>query len=93
MGKSKNVILISILRGVFKMSDRENDILTEKETADYLRVKPSLLQQWRHRKKGPAYVKLEGSIRYRLEDLLEYCDKQLKLPKDYCVAQYYSNED
>ncbi len=59
------------------MSERESGLLNEREASRFLAVKPTTLQQWRHRAKGPAYVKLEGSIRYKMEDLLRYLDQQL----------------
>ena len=59
------------------MNERENGLLNEKEAAQFLAVKPTTLQQWRHRAKGPAYIKLVGKIKYRMDDLLRYLDEQL----------------
>lgn len=39
-------------------------LLTEQETADLLKLKVQTLQAWRHRKSGPPYLKIEGTVRY-----------------------------
>ena len=42
------------------------NILTERETAKYLKVSRALLQKQRREKTGPPYVKFGGCLRYRL---------------------------
>lgn len=51
---------IKITMPVFYSSD---------EAASYLNVKPRLMENWRWRKCGPAFVKIGQRIRYRQEDL------------------------
>jgi hypothetical protein len=43
--------------------------LQEKQAAKLLAQKPQTLTKWRSRRRGPAYCKLGGKIRYRLCDL------------------------
>ena len=35
-------------------------------------LSPRTLERWRWLKKGPVYLKVGGSIRYRLEDIESY---------------------
>jgi hypothetical protein len=45
-------------------------ILTEAEAASMIvDLKPQTLAKWRLRRTGPAYLKLGGKIRYRVEDI------------------------
>jgi hypothetical protein len=43
--------------------------LTEDEAAELIGVKPVTLTFWRTRKRGPAFIKLGGLVRYRRADL------------------------
>ena len=58
------------------------DHLTEQDLAKRWNVAPSTLRGWRKSrcKKGPAYVKIEDAVRYRLADVEEYEKKQLRKP-------------
>ena len=47
-------------------------ILTEQETAKYLRVSQALLQKQRREQTGPPFVKFGGCLRYRLDDIENY---------------------
>ncbi len=48
-------------------------LLTCQEAAEFLGVPAGTLAQWRSQRRGPQYVKLEGSlVRYRLTDLEIY---------------------
>ena len=44
-------------------------VLTTPEAAAYLNVQPSTLEQWRWNGRGPDFVKLGRSVRYRQADL------------------------
>lgn len=58
------------------MKDRSG-LLTEAEAAQYLGgVAPRSLRQWRYERRGPAFVKIEGHVRYRIEDLDAYITAQ-----------------
>jgi hypothetical protein len=48
------------------------NILTERETAEYLKVSRALLQKQRREKTGPPFVKFGGCLRYRLDDIHDY---------------------
>ena len=50
----------------------ETRLLTEKEAADHLQLSVKTMQRWRYLCSGPRYLKLNGSIRYRLSDLDEW---------------------
>jgi hypothetical protein len=45
------------------------EFLTEREVAGTLRVSQRTLQWWRTNGAGPAFLKLEGVVRYRSSDL------------------------
>ena len=44
-------------------------ILDERSAAKLLGLSVFTLRNWRHQLRGPSYVKLGRSVRYRLEDL------------------------
>lgn len=54
--------------------------MTPSDVADDLGVPPRLLAQWRYRKVGPPYVKVEGHVRYDSDDLDEYKRRQRVTP-------------
>ena len=49
--------------------------LYEKEAAQKLGVAVQTLRNWRCNRRGPAYIKLGRSVRYRIEDILDFIDK------------------
>jgi len=49
-----------------------DSMLTEKQTARILQVKPQTLATWRTKSLGPSYIKLGSSIRYKRQSILEY---------------------
>lgn len=44
-------------------------LLTDVDVSDMTGFSITTLQQWRHRKMGPPYLKLGGAVRYRREDI------------------------
>ena len=52
--------------------------VTTEEAARRLGVKRSTLDNWRWQGGGPAYVKVGGRVRYRLQDLADYLDGQVR---------------
>lgn len=50
------------------------DLLTQEETAKWLGIATETLRTWRQRKQGPAYVKVGGSTRYRMDDVKAYLE-------------------
>lgn len=56
-----------------KIKYSPDDLLTEKQAAEYLNVEVSTLQQWRHYKKYLPYCILGNkTIRYKFSDILEF---------------------
>lgn len=51
-------------------------VLTTRQAAEYLNVKESTLEQQRWQGKGPRFVKLSRSVRYRLADLEAYLEER-----------------
>ncbi|WP_458094207.1 helix-turn-helix transcriptional regulator [Roseomonas sp. WA12] len=47
-------------------------LLHQIELARRWRISPRTLERWRWIGQGPAYLKLGGSVAYRLEDVLAY---------------------
>ncbi len=54
--------------------------LTETEAAEYLDAKPQTLRVWRHRGRGPAFLKPVGKIKYRLDDLDKFLAESRVVP-------------
>lgn len=48
------------------------EYVTEREVAQRYGVKLKTVQKWRRLKVGPAYHRIEGSIRYSIADLEAY---------------------
>jgi predicted DNA-binding transcriptional regulator AlpA len=47
-------------------------LLTEEEAAQLLGLAKGTLPVWRHHGKGPNYIKIGTSVRYRISDLKNY---------------------
>jgi hypothetical protein len=52
--------------------------LTERELALRWRVSPRTLERWRISRTGPAWLRLNGRVRYRLADVLAFEQLQLR---------------
>ncbi len=65
-------------------------LLRPKEVAKMLSVPDGTLRYWRAVGLGPAWVKLEGSIRYDLADVLQYIDRGRRTPS---VRAYMEEND
>ena len=50
------------------------ETLTEKQAAERLQLKPQTLNKWRARRRGPAYLKIGGRVRYRASDLEKFLE-------------------
>ena len=48
----------------------------EKRAARFLGVAVQTMRNWRHQRRGPAYVKMGRSVRYQVEDLVKYLKKK-----------------
>ena len=51
---------------------------TQRELADRWRISARTLERWRWVGQGPSYLKIGGSIAYRMEDVLAYEKAQRK---------------
>lgn len=61
--------------------------INERETAEYLGLAVQTLRNWRHKRKGPKYIKIEGSaIRYDINDLNAYMKRNTINHK---IKRYY----
>jgi predicted DNA-binding transcriptional regulator AlpA len=49
--------------------------LTEKEVEEEYGLKARTLQKWRLFRKGPRFLKLGGSVKYRVSDLEAWLEK------------------
>jgi hypothetical protein len=52
--------------------------LTQAELAERWRVSERTLDRWREHGKGPAWMKLNGRILYRIEDVLAFERSRLR---------------
>lgn len=55
-------------------------LLTSKSVSEMLSVPQGTLRYWRKVGIGPKWLKLEGSIRYDLADVLAYIDRGRRTP-------------
>lgn len=55
--------------------------LTEKEVAELTGFSLQTLRNWRHVSRGPSYLKVSRSIRYRMEDVTAYMERNLIDPE------------
>jgi len=51
--------------------------LTTPEAAAYLCIKPTTLEQWRWNGKGPRFIKLGRSVRYRQAHLDDFLNSRV----------------
>jgi predicted DNA-binding transcriptional regulator AlpA len=60
------------------INDHTTELLTQETLAAELKMKPQSLADWRHRGKGPDYVKLGQLVRYRRSDIDLWLDEQTR---------------
>ncbi|MGE5052529.1 MAG: helix-turn-helix transcriptional regulator [Acidobacteriota bacterium] len=65
-------------------------LLTTKSLAEMISVPEGTVRYWRKVGLGPPWIKLEGSIRYAEEDVLEYIDRNRRTPS---VRAYMEEKD
>ena len=58
----------------------ENRLLTSEEVAQILGVKVDTLRQWRHKNRGPEFVRVERFVRYTRADLNAYLERNRSTP-------------
>ena len=52
-------------------------VLNTPEAAKFLNVQPATLEQWRWNGRGPRFVKISRSVRYRMSDLESFLDERV----------------
>lgn len=66
-------------------------VMTAKEAADALKVKVTLLRDWRYRGRGPKFLRLGGgnggAIRYRERDIESFLNECTVLPGGEAAQQ------
>ncbi|MBT4092638.1 MAG: helix-turn-helix domain-containing protein [Nitrospinaceae bacterium] len=55
--------------------------MTPAEAAEFLRLSPDTLRQWRHLRKGPKYLKLGSKVMYRKCEIILWLDEISVAPK------------
>lgn len=50
------------------------DLYTVEEVAEYLRMKPETLYNWKLHRKGPRYVKVGSRLLYDVRDVADYLE-------------------
>lgn len=48
---------------------KRQTLMNEREVAQYMRISVAAIRRWRLFKKGPKYLKIGSSVRYRKEDI------------------------
>jgi predicted DNA-binding transcriptional regulator AlpA len=56
------------------------NLLNQEHAAEYIGVKPTTLSMWRHKGRGPKYLKIGRSCFYRSADIEEWLDAQCVIP-------------
>ncbi len=59
--------------------------LNQDELAGRWNISPRTLERWRWLKRGPAFIKVEGSVRYRIEDVEAYEAQQLRQTRQNAI--------
>ena len=49
-----------------------NELWTTRDVAKILNVSTKTVERWRHDNRGPAYIRIEGTVRYPKDDLEIY---------------------
>jgi predicted DNA-binding transcriptional regulator AlpA len=53
-------------------ANNSQSFITEHQVAELLAVSVTTVRKWRLQRRGPVYVKVEGSVRYCADDIAEY---------------------
>jgi predicted DNA-binding transcriptional regulator AlpA len=59
----------------------EEPLIPSDEAAAIFKVAPKTMVQWRHRRYGPAYVKIGGLVFYRPSDIRAYIASRVVTPQ------------
>ena len=58
--------------------DRIDQLLTVQVLAEYLGVPVATIYAWRYRRQGPPGFRVGRHLRFRLDDVEEWIDEQMK---------------
>ena len=58
---------------IIKISN--NEFMTEKEVAEFLKVRPNTLAAWRYENRELPFYKFGRRVRYRKDDVLAFAGK------------------
>lgn len=58
------------------LNDKRSRLLTPKEVSMFLGISINRLGTWRYRDKGPKYYRLEGAIRYKADEVMDYINNR-----------------
>jgi predicted DNA-binding transcriptional regulator AlpA len=64
-----------------KQTGVADEILNEREAAEFLKVSCRTLQAWRCARVGPLFVRVGRSVRYRRSDLFDWIETNTVAPK------------
>jgi predicted DNA-binding transcriptional regulator AlpA len=59
----------------------QSQLLTTAEAATYLRMAAHTLTRWRSQGKGPSFVRVGGSVFYRVTELEAYIERSVTAPE------------
>ena len=51
-------------------------LLDTDQAAEFLKLAPGTLENWRYRRQGPPWIKIGGAVRYEEGALYEWLDSQ-----------------
>jgi len=70
--KSRSAVIQTIVARTFQ----PNDLLTDSEVAQYLRLTAHTLRVWRSARSqsGLRFIRIGRQIRYKFSDVLAFCD-------------------
>ncbi len=67
-----------------------DEYLTQAELAARWRISPRTLERWRWRGTGVPFIKVGGSIRYRLQDVEAFEARQLRQASQSEILGHWS---
>ena len=53
-------------------------LLSTKQAAEILGLQPQTLDYWRVSGRGPAFIKISRTVRYRMSDIEEFIEKNVR---------------
>lgn len=69
-------------------NDGATRLLSTKEAAEFIGIKPATLEHWRWENVGPPYLKVGRAVRYRKLDLILWLEGQQVEPQPSSTTTY-----